>query len=152
MSVRVAIVENDVEFRDVVVQMLDEDARFEVVGVAEDAAGAVELVERHDPDLILLDVHMPRGGGQQAARDIRALEGRGPVLVALSAATAASAVTGMLAAGATSYLTKGEVGQRLPEILACIAAGAVVLVVPGAGELLRGWASDASGMPAHAVS
>jgi EAL domain-containing protein (putative c-di-GMP-specific phosphodiesterase class I)/CheY-like chemotaxis protein len=79
----------------------------EVVAEARDAQTAIELASREQPDVAILDVRMPGGGGLRAAREI--LRRSPPThVLALSAYEDASTVLAMLRAGALGYVVKGE--------------------------------------------
>jgi DNA-binding NarL/FixJ family response regulator len=95
---------------------------FDVVATAADADAAIALAEEHLPDVALVDVQMPGGGGLRATREIAA---RAPAtaVVILSGDEEHSAVLELLGAGAVSYLRKGGAVQDLVERLrASIAA------------------------------
>jgi DNA-binding NarL/FixJ family response regulator len=133
---RVVLADDDHAFREILVEVLDADDRFEVVGVAGDAVEVIALVEQTDPDLVLLDVRMP-GGGPVAAQAITAAGNGRPKVVALSAQAGSSHVLAMLRGGVVGYLVKGNVGADLPQLLARIARGEVILAAPGADQLLK---------------
>jgi EAL domain-containing protein (putative c-di-GMP-specific phosphodiesterase class I)/CheY-like chemotaxis protein len=84
----------------------------EVVAEARDAQTAIELASREQPDVAILDVRMPGGGGLRAAREI--LRRSPPThVLALSAHEDASTVLAMLRAGALGYVVKGESTQEI---------------------------------------
>jgi DNA-binding NarL/FixJ family response regulator len=91
-------------------------AGFDVVGLARDAEEAVALARRLDPDVALLDVQMPAGGGLRATTEI-ARECPRTAIVILSADEEHDAVVGLLAAGATSYLRKDQPGEEVAATL-----------------------------------
>lgn len=137
-TIRVAIADDDAGFRDALLDVLRADPRFVVAGVAATGEDIVEVVATTRPDVVLLDVHMPRGGPVAARALTRSNRGAGaPVVVALSAHTGASHVLSMLRAGALGYLLKGRGGHDLPDLIARCAAGDVILSVPGATEAMR---------------
>ena len=84
----------------------------ELVGAAADAEEAIELVREHRPDVVLLDVSMPGGGGIRAATGIRDVmpDAR---LVALSAHDGPSVQLEMSRAGAIGYLVKGASDEQI---------------------------------------
>lgn len=137
--IRVIVADDDDNFRGALVEVLESDVRFEVVGTASTGDEMVRLAMDCRADLVVLDVRMP-SGGPDAARALRkALEAAGtpvPAIVALTAQPAVSTVVAMLRAGARSYLTKGRVDLDLAGILARSAAGEVVLTVPVGAEAL----------------
>jgi DNA-binding NarL/FixJ family response regulator len=79
---------------------------FEIVAGAASAVEAIELAEWRSPEVALIDVEMPHGGGLRATREIRE---RSPnvAIVALSADESEAGVREMLDAGAVAYLRKG---------------------------------------------
>ncbi len=138
--IRVVVADDDAAFRDALVDVVDADARFQVVASASTGEDIVGLVSGARADLVLLDVRMP-GGGAIAARAIReAVESsdlRAPAVVALSAQSAVHTVVAMVREGAVGYLVKGRLGSALPDLLFRCAAGEVVLAVPSGGDALR---------------
>lgn len=88
----------------------------DIVGTAVDPDGAVDLVALHEPDLVLMDVNMPGGGGAEATRRIQEHHPLTRVL-ALSAHGDRASVLDMLRAGAAGYVTKGA---PLGELVAAI--------------------------------
>lgn len=108
--------------REALAQLIQEEAAFELVGAAGDAAQAIEMAAEARPDVALLDVKMPEGGGPRAAREIRATEPRTRVL-ALSAHDDGATVLEMLRAGAMGYLVKGARGADILESIRRCALG-----------------------------
>jgi EAL domain-containing protein (putative c-di-GMP-specific phosphodiesterase class I)/FixJ family two-component response regulator len=104
--VRVLIAEDDADFRAALSDVIASDAELSLVGEAEDAEAAVALAMRTRPDVALVDVRMPRGGGVRATEGIRVCcpETR---VIALSAHTDRSVVLEMVRAGAAGYVVKG---------------------------------------------
>ena len=90
--------------------------RFEVVGAAEDAQQAVELARSAQPDVALIDVQMPAGGGLHATRGIREVS-PGTAVVILSVDESESSVMEFLGAGAISYLRKGTSAAEITTVL-----------------------------------
>src|ERR687892_2690457 len=78
----------------------------ELVAAAADAAEAVELTGVHRPDVAVIDVNMPGGGGPHATREIR-LRSPNTRVLALSASQDHEAVMEMLRSGASGYVVKG---------------------------------------------
>jgi DNA-binding NarL/FixJ family response regulator len=91
-------------------------AEYDVVGLATDAAEAIALTVEQRPDLAILDVDMPEGGGLRATREIR---GAVPTttVVALSADESDEVVRDMILAGAVNYIRKGMKSDELGEAL-----------------------------------
>lgn len=103
--IRVLIAEDDEMNSQTLAEIIERSDGLELVGVAKDADEAIEIASLRRPDVALLDVRMPGGGGSRAAHEIR-WRSPGSRIVALSAFDDDRSVDDMLASGATSYLTK----------------------------------------------
>src|SRR2546423_1319495 len=110
--VRVLLAEDDVDVREALAALIETESGLDLVALAGDAGEAVELALRHRPDVALLDVRMPGGGGPRATRSIRKACPRTQVL-ALSAHGEREAVLEMVRAGAVGFLVKGIPGEEL---------------------------------------
>jgi DNA-binding NarL/FixJ family response regulator len=116
-GLRVLVVDDDRAVRTVLCDLLDEEG-FDVVGAAVDGIEGVELALMLDPEVILLDVRMPRLGGIEAARQIRPLK-PDVRLVMLSAYDDPSLQREAKEAGASAFLFKG---CKLAEIVEALVA------------------------------
>ena len=105
------------------IRMLLEQAR-DIVVVAEADRGddAVRLVERHSPDILLLDMEMPGKSGMEVARELQSAGMRVRIL-ALSAYDDDQYISSMLANGAAGYLTKEEALSTIVEAVRGVARG-----------------------------
>lgn len=72
MSLRVLIAEDSDLFVEILVEILDEESGLEIVAIADNGADAVEYCEAHRPDIVLMDIHMPRLDGLSATEEIMA--------------------------------------------------------------------------------
>ncbi len=101
----VLLVEDDPDIRHLVAYKLTKSGL--VVVEAADGFAALDLARRHPPDLVLLDVHMPRMSGLDVCRELRESPGteRVPIIM-LTARARAEDVEKAYAAGATDYVTK----------------------------------------------
>lgn len=132
--IRVLVADDHSDMLAAIVSVIEDDDRFAVVATAATADEAVMRARDTRVDVALLDVNMP-GNGVAAARALSDLP-RPPVVVAISAQSGGAVVEEMLRAGAVGYVTKGRVGDGLPDLLARCADGEVVLATPsGAGAL-----------------
>ena len=132
--IRVLVADDHRDMLAAIVSVLEDDERFAVVATAGTADEAVAVARDTPLDVALLDVSMP-GNGVAAARAMADLA-RPPVVVAISAQSGGAVVEEMLRAGAVGYVTKGRVGDGLPDLIARCADGEVVLATPsGAGAL-----------------
>jgi DNA-binding NarL/FixJ family response regulator len=111
-----------------------------IVGEADEVPAAIEMILERRPDVVLLDVHMPAGGGlavlravHQATTDVRFL--------ALSVSDAAEDVIAVVRAGARGYVTKNISGPDLIDAVYRVAAGDVVFSPRLAGFVLDAFAS-----------
>ena len=115
-DIRVLIAEDEPTVREALGELIDGEVALRLVGAAADAEEAIRLAQEHRPDVALLDVKMPAGGGPRAAREIRATCPDTRV-VALSAYEDRSTVLEMLRAGASGYLVKGTPAVEVVEAI-----------------------------------
>jgi DNA-binding NarL/FixJ family response regulator len=97
-----------------------------VVGQAEDGEAAVEKVAATDPAVVLMDLNMPRCGGVEATRRIRA-DHPGTQVVVLTTYSDDESILGALQAGALGYLTKDATRAEIGRAVLAAAAGQAVL-------------------------
>jgi DNA-binding NarL/FixJ family response regulator len=109
--------------------------RVDVVGEAESVAEAVPLIKELDPEVVLLDVHLPDGGGEAVIAGV-ALERPGVKFLALSVSDAAEDVIGVIRAGARGYVTKTISGEELADAVRRVAEGDAVFSPRLAGFVL----------------
>ena len=112
----------------------------EIVGEAATVAEAIPLILETDPDVVLLDVHLPDGGGQAVIAGV-ALERPGVRFLALSVSDAAEDVIAVVRAGARGYVTKTISGEELVEAIERVAAGDAVFSPRLAGFVLDAFGS-----------
>jgi DNA-binding NarL/FixJ family response regulator len=116
----------------------------EVIGEAEDVAPAIDGIAKALPDVVLLDVHLPGGGGQLVVSELaHALPG--VRFLALSASDAPEDVIAVIRAGARGYVTKTISGSELVDAIRRVAAGDAVFSPRLAGFVLDAFASQADG-------
>jgi DNA-binding NarL/FixJ family response regulator len=114
----------------------------EVVGEASGVDEAVQLIENQKPDVVLLDVHMPDGGGVEVLRRASELESP-PRFLALSASDAAEDVIAVIRAGARGYVTKSISAAELLEAIERVRGGDAVFSPRLAGFVLDAFAGAA---------
>jgi RNA polymerase sigma factor (sigma-70 family) len=114
----------------------------EVVGEADDVQSAIDLIASAVPDVVLLDVHLPSGGGQAVVQAIRAAHPSVRFL-ALSASDAPEDVIAVIRAGARGYVTKTISTAELADAIRRVAAGDAVFSHRLAGFVLDAFASSA---------
>jgi EAL domain-containing protein (putative c-di-GMP-specific phosphodiesterase class I) len=112
----VLIADDDSVLRDALAALIQAEASMELVGVATDAIQVVELAGTLAPDVAVIDVRMPEGGGAAAARGIRQVS-PSTRIVALSAYEDRTTVLEMLRAGAVGYVVKGTGAREIAEAI-----------------------------------
>ena len=119
---RVMIVDDHSVLRVGLKQVLEQTGEFEVVGQAGDGEEAVLVAAKVLPDVVVMDVMMPRKDGVQACREIMELA-PGTRVVMLTAAAEEDAVVEAVAAGATGYLQKESGLDRLLSVVRDVVRG-----------------------------
>lgn len=107
----------------------------DVVGEAGTVAEAVPLINELDPDVVLLDVHLPDGGGEGVIAGVAPTR-PGVKFLALSVSDAAEDVIGVIRAGARGYVTKTISGAELADAIDRVAQGDAVFSQRLAGFVL----------------
>jgi DNA-binding NarL/FixJ family response regulator len=115
----------------------------EIAGEASGVEEAVGAIQRHAPDVVLLDVHMPDGGGVEVIRRVAAQTDRPPCFLALSVSDAAEDVIAVIRAGARGYVTKNISGEELAEAVRRVHDGDAVFSPRLAGFVLDAFAGPA---------
>jgi DNA-binding NarL/FixJ family response regulator len=98
----------------------------ELVGTAADGEEALTLAARHDPDVVLMDLRMPRVDGIEAIRRL-AERGERPRSIALTTYADDASVLGALRAGARGYLTKDAGAEQIRAAVEAVARGEAAL-------------------------
>ena len=98
----------------------------ELVGTAADGEEALALAARHDPDVVLMDLRMPRLDGIEAIRRL-AERGERPRTIALTTYADDASVLGALRAGARGYLTKDAGADQIRAAVEAVARGEAAL-------------------------
>lgn len=149
-GIRVYLVDDHALFRSGVRAELDRgDGRspvLEVVGEAGSVDEAVAGVGHLAPDVVLLDVHMPGGGGAEILRRARAA-GTDSVFLALSVSDAAEDVISVIRSGARGYVTKTISGRDLADAVRRVRAGDAVFSPRLAGFVLDAFSDRPGAAP-----
>lgn len=143
MSVRVFLVDDHAVFRSGVRAELAGADGLEVVGEAGTVSGAVAGITATAPDVVLLDVHLPDGGGPAVLARLEP----GPVCLALSVSDAAEDVIAVIRAGARGYVTKTISGDELADAVRRVAGGDAVFSPRLAGFVLDAFTGRADPLP-----
>ena len=131
---RILLADDHALFRDGVASLLGAWGH-EVVGQASDGASAVECAVRLRPDLVLMDVAMPGGGGLEATRRIAAAA-PGVAIVMLTASEGVDDLFAAIKAGARGYLLKNLESVELRGMLEAVARGEAAITPAIAGRIL----------------
>jgi DNA-binding NarL/FixJ family response regulator len=139
-NVSVFVVDDHELFRSGVRAELSRNCR--IVGDAGTVEEAVRGIVRERPDVVLLDVHMPAGGGRGVIDGVRP-EGSKAEFLALSVSDAAEDVIGIIRAGARGYVTKSISAEELVSAVQRVHDGDVVFSPRLAGFVLDAFAGEA---------
>ena len=134
---RVLIVDDHAMFRTGVRTELGHDV--DIVAEAEDVDTAVAAIREHSPDVVLLDVHLPGGGGTEVVKQCLD-SGLQTTFLALSVSDAAEDVIGVIRSGARGYVTKTITGPDLVKAINRVAGGDAVFSPRLAGFVLDAFA------------
>jgi DNA-binding NarL/FixJ family response regulator len=113
----------------------------EVVGEAADAESAVQGIRATDPEVVLLDVHLPGGGGKAVLETLKS-ERPDLVFLALSVSDAAEDVIAVIRAGARGYVTKTISSDELAAAITRVRDGDAVFSPRLAGFVLDAFSGD----------
>jgi DNA-binding NarL/FixJ family response regulator len=108
----------------------------DITGEADDVDPAVELIRERNPEVVLLDVHLPGGGGHRVVKEVHRTHPHIRFL-ALSVSDSPQDVVAVLRAGASGYLTKTATAHQVVEALHLVAAGHAVFSPQLAGFVLE---------------
>lgn len=147
MTIRVFLVDDHGVFRSGVRAELATAGDLEIVGEAGTVREAVTGIVRTRPDVVLLDVHMPDGGGPAVLRGVadaavRSPDGAPTRALALSVSDAAEDVIAVIRAGARGYVTKTISGADLADAVRRVAEGDAVFSPRLAGFVLDAFSGD----------
>jgi DNA-binding NarL/FixJ family response regulator len=112
----VVIIDDSEEVRSALGLVIDAQSDLELLGAASGVSEGIDMVRRLFPDVVVLDVNMPDGGGQRAAREMTAAAPEVRI-IAFSAFDKALIRKVMTAAGADAYISKSG---NIRELLAAI--------------------------------
>jgi DNA-binding NarL/FixJ family response regulator len=145
MTVKVVVVDDHAMFRRGVTAELEATGSgvVEIVGEGEDVDTAVATIAAVAPDVVLLDVHLPGGGGVEVIRRLaNQATASPPRFLALSVSDAAEDVIGTIRGGARGYVTKTITGPELVSAIQRVADGDAVFSPRLAGFVLDAFAGS----------
>jgi DNA-binding NarL/FixJ family response regulator len=137
-KLRILLVDDHEMFREGIRLLLGSQTDFEVVGEASDGEEARRKIEALRPDLVVMDVSMPRGNGVQLMEYLKR-SGSVPRVLVLTAFSDSAYLRQMLAAGAAGYVLKRAASEELIEAIRVVAAGRTYLDPGVAGSVVSGF-------------
>jgi DNA-binding NarL/FixJ family response regulator len=146
--IRVIVADDHNLVREGICALLEKAGGFEIVGEAEEGREAVEMTQRLNPDVVVMDIAMPRLNGIQAAEQIRAL-GLPTKIVILSMYSDEVLVRQALQHGARGFLLKGSFKEELLLAVQAVHRGATYLSPAVSETILSDVAYPAANPPAH---
>ncbi len=144
-QIRILIVDDHVVVRQGIRMLVGTEPSIQVVGEAADAQGAIRKAESLQPDVILMDLVMPRGDGVEAIEEIKHLM-PGVKIIALTSFGDKARVKAAMKAGADGYLLKDADGEALLTAIRTVRRGGMPIHPDVAGHLV-GRTAEGNGMP-----
>lgn len=147
VTVRVVVVDDDPLVRAGLRMILGGAPDIEIVGEAGDGHLAIELVERLVPDVVLMDIRMPKVNGLDATRAVLAGPGEPPRVIMLTTFDADEYVFSALRAGASGFLLKDSPPEELIHAVRVVAGGDALLSPKVTRSLIADFAARPAGPP-----
>ena len=144
MNIRVVVADDFPLVRDAIAQVLDRDPGISVVGRAAGGEEALAMVGVHDPDVLILDLHMPDCGGIRVLERLRESGARTRVLI-MTASESPDSLLDAVNAGAQGYITKRSTGEEVRQAVITTYGDGSVIESRMARHLLRHHSSVAAG-------
>lgn len=140
--IRVLVVDDDPLVRAALTMMLDGANGIEVAGEAADGDEVARQIDAHAPDVVLMDLRMPRVDGITAMQRLR-LRRHPPAVIVLTTFDSDDAILRALRAGASGFLVKDTAPERIVEAVQRVAAGDPILSPQVTRRLMDRAASEA---------
>ncbi|MEO8749881.1 MAG: response regulator transcription factor [Allobranchiibius sp.] len=148
MTIRVALVDDQELFRAGIAMVLRSQPDIELVGEAADGADALDLARRTTPDVIVMDVRMPRLDGVAATRQIRAnATASTPRVLVLTTFDLDNAVADAIEAGASGFVLKDARPELLLAAIRAVADGSQVVAAGATRTLFERFKGRATTAP-----
>jgi len=144
--IRVLIADDQALVRDGFRSLIDREADLEVVGEAVDGAEAIARTQQYQPDVVLMDVRMPRIDGLTATRRVLSLPSAPRVLV-LTTFDRNEWVYDALSAGASGFLLKDVRASQLTDAIRTVAAGEALLAPSITRRLIEQFVANTAPTP-----
>ena len=141
LPIRILVAEDHTVVRDGIVAILKQEPDMQIVGDTSDGQQAIELWQRHRPDICLMDLRMPIVNGVSAIERIRAIEPTANIIV-LTTYDGDEDIYRAMRAGAKSYLLKDVRREELFQCIRSVHAGRSYLLPSVAAKLAERLASE----------
>ncbi len=138
MKIKVLVVDDHQLFREGIVNLLFSAENIEVIAQAEDGIDAIEKAKHYKPDVVLLDITMPRMNGIETTKKLKVLMPKIKI-VSLSMHSEKQYVKGVLEAGADGYLLKNCTNRQLTEAIQSVYDGKKYLSEDVTGMVISGY-------------
>ena len=135
-NLKLLVVDDHAIFREGLRALLDMEDDFTVIGEASRGDEAVTIASEEEPDVILLDLHLPDGNGSSFCRELHRVSPKSKVLI-LSAYDDDQEVSAALIAGAAGYVLKTVGGGRLADNIRSVNRGEVLLPPTVAAKVIQ---------------
>ena len=149
-TVRILIADDHTIFRDGLRRLLESEPEFEVVGEAADGSEAVSSARRLHPDVLLLDLAMPRVPGMDALRELTSDSGSSTKIIILTAAIEKAQIVEALQVGARGIILKESATQLLLKGIRSVMAGQYWVGRESVNDIVEYLKSTAAGAQADA--
>jgi len=140
-TIKVLVVDDHALFRRGVMELLRDEPGFAPVGEARSGPEALQLSRQLKPDVVLLDVHMPQGGGVDVIRQLKKMDGLHVIMLTISEKD--EDLMAAIEAGADGYLLKATDPEALCQAIRQVAAGQSILSPEITARVMRvatqGW-------------
>ncbi len=144
MTIRILIADDHKLFRQGLIGLMEtREDMVEVVGEASTGREAVQLVERLNPDIVLMDIYMPEGDGLQSLRQIRA-RFPGVQVVMLTSSESDEHLYAAVQSGAAGYILKSLDAEELFNLIQGVAGGEAGMTKAMASRLMKNIARRSS--------
>lgn len=140
MAIRVMIVDDHELFRKGIKKILSDTKDIIVVAEAEDGEKAIEQVHIYNPDIILLDIVMPKINGIDTLRKMKDLGIKGKIII-LSSYSSKNYIIDSIKIGARAYMTKDNDAASLINVIRSVYSGSTYLQ-PSLGKILHQYGDE----------
>jgi DNA-binding NarL/FixJ family response regulator len=148
MAIRVLLVDDQEMVRAGFAMILDAQPDIEVVGAADDGERAIAEASRLTPDVIVMDIRMPKLDGISATRTVVAQAGHGPRVLVVTTFDIDEYVYEALRAGASGFLLKNAPPEELVRAVRVVAAGESLLAPQVTTRLIEAFCRQPATPPA----